>query len=316
MANFGYSLKGKHTRSVRDFTPEEFMRVIYTARELKARQLTGEHCKIFEGRTLGMVFQKPSLRTVVSFQVAMNQLGGSAIYLGPDQINLGERETVEDVANVLSGYVDAIMVRVFGHHLIEELAKYSRVPVINGLSDFEHPCQIFGDMLTILERKGRLQGLKLCFVGDGNNVANSLAFAAARLGLNFTIGSPVGYELKPEVIQMALADAKTFCTGSKVEQFHDLKEAARDADIVYTDVWASMGQEAEKVERQKKFKGYIIDQELLKVTKPDAMILHCLPAHYGEEIAADMQLDPRSAVYPQAENRLHAQKGLLAMVMR
>ena len=316
MSNLHYSMKGRHLKSVRDLTPEEFMRVLHTSLELKHRQLIGERLNILPGRTLGMIFQKPSLRTVVSFQVAMNQLGGSALYLGPDQVKLGERESVEDVANVLSGYVDGIMARVFGHNLIEDLAKYSSVPVINGLSDFEHPCQILGDMLTIWERRGKLQGLKITFIGDGNNVANSIAFAAARLGMHMTIASPEGYELKPEVIKTANADAKQFNTGGSVTQLRSTKEAAKDTDVIYTDVWASMGQESEKEDRKKKFKGYIVDQDLLSVARPDVIVLHCLPAHYGEEIAAGIPQDPRSAIFPEAENRLHAQKGWLALVMR
>lgn len=312
----GYSLKGRHVRSIRDLTPDEIMRILHTSRDLKQRLLTGERPNILEGRTLGMIFQKPSLRTMVSFQVAMNQLGGHAIYLGPDQIKLGERESVEDVANVLSGYVDGIMARVFGHNLIEELAKYSRVPVINGLSDYEHPSQILGDVLTIIERKERIAGIKLAFIGDGNNVANSLAFAAGRLGFHMTIASPSGYELPPQVLQTANEDAKVFCTGGKVEQLRAPQDAAKDADVLYTDVWTSMGQEAEKKARQEAFKNYIIDEALLNVAKPDAVVLHCLPAHYGEEIAAGMQRNPHSLIFPQAENRMHAEKGLLALVIR
>ncbi len=312
----GYSLKGRHLRSIRDITPEEFHLILDTARQLKLRQLTGEHVDILKGRTLGMIFQKPSLRTVVSFQVAMNQLGGHAIYLGPDQIKLGVRETIEDVANVLSGYVDAIMARVFEHEAIDELAKHARVPVINGLSDFEHPCQIIGDVLTIIERKGYIKGIRLAFIGDGNNVANSLAFAAARLGFTLVVASPKGYELDEKVMQSAKEDAKEFNSGGEVIQVSSPIEAVKDADVVYTDVWTSMGQEKEKEERLKRFEGFSVTRELLEGAKPDTMIMHCLPAHYGEEIEEGLNRDPRSALYPQAENRLNAQKGVLALVMR
>ena len=315
-AKLGYSLKGRHFTSVRDFTPEELRQALYTASELKSRLLMGEYPRLMEGKTLGMIFQKPSLRTVVSFQVAMNQLGGNALYLGPDQISIGKRETTEDIATVLSGFVDGIMARVFGHNIIEDLAKYSRVPVINGLSDFEHPCQAMGDMLTLLERKGTLAGLKLTYVGDGNNVANSLAFIAARLGLHMTIASPEGFECKAKVLEQANKDAKDFATGGSVEQMHDPYKAVKDADAIYTDVWASMGQEAEAAERKKLFKNYIVNKALVDAAKPTCTILHCLPAHYGEEIAEGLSKDPRSAIFPQAENRLHAQKGLLALLLK
>ncbi len=312
----GYSLKGRHVVSIRDLSPEEFYRILYVARELKHRKLMGEMPKILEGRTLGMIFQKPSLRTVVSFQAAMNQLGGHALYLGPDQISIGVRETTEDIAIVLSGFVDGIMARVFGHQIVVDLAKYSQVSVINGLSDYEHPCQILGDFLTVLERKQTLKGLKLAFIGDGNNVANSLAFACARLGMQFVIASPEGYEMEKSVLENCKADAALFSSGGEAVQVRDPKEAAKDADVIYTDVWASMGQEKEKEARKKAFANYIVSKELLSHSRPDCMVLHCLPAHYGEEIEAGIPYDMRSAIYPEAENRLHAEKAVLALTMR
>ncbi len=314
-AKLGYSLKGRHFISVRDFLPEELRQTLYVAQSLRSRLLMGDRPNIMEGKTLGMIFQKPSLRTVVSFQIAMNQMGGNALYLGPDQISIGKRETTEDIATVLSGYVDGIMARVFGHNVVEDLSKYSRVPVINGLSDFEHPCQALGDMLTVLERKGTLAGLKMTYVGDGNNVANSLAFIAARLGLHISIASPKGFEAKSKVLETAAADAKEFSTGSHIEQLNDPIKAVKDADIIYTDVWASMGQEAEREERKRIFKDYMVTSKMLDAAKSTVMLLHCLPAHYGEEIAEGLSKDARSAIFPQAENRLHAQKGLLALLL-
>ena len=316
MFRSNYSLKGRHCRSVQDFTPEEMMQILHSARDMKYRFLNGERPRLLEGRTLGMVFQKPSLRTVVSFEVGMNQLGGHALYLGPDQIKINERETTEDIAMVLSGYVDGIMARVFSHKIIEDLAKYSRVPVINGLSDFEHPCQIFGDLLTVLERREELRGLKVVFVGDGNNVANSWALAAARFGMHLVVASPSGFELKPNVMEMVATDARSFHTSGRVEQTRDPLKAVKDADVIYTDVWASMGQESEREERKRLFKGYQLDTRLLDAAKPDVLLMHCLPAHYGEEIAAGMQKDSRSVIFQQAENRLHAQKAILVSLMR
>ena len=316
MSSVGYSMKGRHLGSIRDLTPEEFWRILNTAKELKLRLITGERPNILEGRTLGMIFQKPSLRTVVSFEVAMNQLGGKALYLGPDQISIGKRETTEDIAIVLSGFVDGIMARVFGHDIIEDLVKYSQKPVINGLSDYEHPCQILGDFLTVWENKNQLKGLKMAYIGDGNNVANSLAFGSALMGMNMVVASPKGFELDSSVMELAAQDAAKFNTGGTVEQVNDPIAAVKDADIVYTDVWASMGQEAEKAERLKLFEGFMVDEAMMAHARPDSLLMHCLPAHYGEEIAPGMNRHPRTVFYPQAENRLHAQKAVLALTIR
>jgi ornithine carbamoyltransferase len=283
----GYTLKGRHMRGVRDFSPEEIWQVLWTARDIKSRLVTGEQMKILEGCTLAMIFQKPSLRTRVSFEVGMNQLGGKALYLGPEEIKIGKRETTEDIATVLSGFCDGIMARVFGHNIIEDLAKYAHVPVINALCDYEHPCQAMGDTMTIWERRGRL-----------------------------VVASPEGFELKRDVLELAKKDVKDFNTKGSVEITNDPMKACKDADVVYTDVWASMGQEAEQEERKKKFAGFMVTEKMLDQAHHDVMLMHCLPAHYNEEIAAGLNHDRRCSFYPQAENRLHAQKGLMALIMR
>ncbi len=301
----------RHLATLTDWSAQEIWDTLELAAHLK-RELRGgiSHQQVMTGKTLGMVFQKPSLRTRVSFEVGMNQLGGQALYLGPEEIKLGQRETTEDIAIVLSGYVDGIMARVFGHDVIEELAKYATVPVINGLSDLYHPCQALGDMLTIWERKRALEGLKLTFLGDGNNVAHSLIMACAKLGLSFRIACPKGHEPDAQVVTQARTLEAT------VEVLHDPREAARGADILYTDVWASMGQEAKAAERAHAFQGFTLDKALIKAAAPGCMVLHCLPAHYGEEISYEASRDPASAIFEQAENRLHAQKGVLAKLMR
>ena len=263
-------------------------------------------------KTLAMIFQKPSLRTRVSFESGMTRMGGHAIYLSPTDISLGKRETTEDIALVLSRYVDVIMARVFGHAIVEDLAKHATVPVINGLSDFEHPCQILADFLTILERKGRLDGITTCYIGDGNNVAHSLMYGAALVGMNMTLITPEGYEPLAEVTQKAREVGAT--TGSRITVTNDLSAAA-GADVLYTDVWASMGQEAEAQARKKIFEKYRIDGETMKIADADAMILHCLPAHYGDEIDYATSRTANSAIFDQAENRMHAQNGLLAAIV-
>lgn len=257
-----------------------------------------------------MIFQKPSLRTRVSFEVGMTQLGGHALYLGPEDIKLGKRETTEDIALNLSRYVDGIMARVFGHDVVEELARWATVPVINGLSDLHHPCQALGDMLTILEKRGELRGATLVFIGDGNNVAHSLIEASARLGLRFRIACPRGHEPNAEIVARARAE------GGEVEILHDPRKAAEGADVLYTDVWASMGQEGEAEERRRRFQGFTVDVELVERANPGCLIMHCLPAHYGEEITYEASRLPSSVIFDQAENRLHAQKAVLALLLR
>ncbi len=305
-------LTGRNLLSMRDLSGEEIQAVIDLAIRLKADRAAVERQAPLKNKTLAMIFQKPSLRTRVSFEAGMTRLGGHAIYLAPTDIKLGQRETTEDIAIVLSRYVDLIMARTFGHDIVEDLGKYATVPVINGLSDFEHPCQILADFQTIFERKGRLAGLSGCYVGDGNNVANSLMFGAARVGMNFTVASPAGYEPKPEVL--AAAQEMAGQSGATIRVTNDPAEAARDADWLYTDVWASMGQEDEAEARKARFVGFQINAELMKHARPDAIILHCLPAHYGEEIDYATSRTPNSAIFDQAENRMHAQNALMLLL--
>ncbi len=295
--------------STKDLDGKSTLGVLELARAIKRDVKAGHSAPLLAGKTLAMIFQKPSLRTRVSFEAGMTQLGGHAIYLGPDDIKLGSRETVEDIAIVLSGMSDLIMARVFGHSIVEELGKYATVPVINGLSDLEHPCQILADLLTIVERKETLKGLKLVFVGDGNNVANSMLYGGALTGMDVTVACPHGFEPPAALLDDASALAKA--SGATLSVTADLKAACQGADVLYTDVWTSMGQEAEMKRRLEAFKGFQIDTALLKIAKPDAVILHCLPAHYGEEIEYAVSRTPNSAIFEQAENRLHAQKALM-----
>jgi ornithine carbamoyltransferase len=304
-------VKLRHYLSVADFSPRRTLEVIATARKLKRAHAHGENAPLLAGRTLAMVFQKPSLRTRVSFEAGMTQLGGHAIYLGPDDIRLGQRESVEDIAIVLARMSDLIMARVFEHAIVEELARHSTVPVINGLSDLEHPCQILADLMTIQERKNRLEGLHVVFVGDGNNVAHSLLLACAALGTHCSVACPPGYEPQPAVLERARACAHP---ATRIAVTHDVDAACRDADVLYTDVWTSMGQEAEAQARREAFHDYQVNAGLLKLAHPDCTILHCLPAHYGEEIDYAVSRSPNSAIFDQAENRLHAQKALMVML--
>jgi ornithine carbamoyltransferase len=306
-------MKGKSVLTLHDLTTEEIFQILKTAEILKMKHLIGEPHFLLQGKTLGMIFQKPSLRTRVSFETGMTQLGGHAIYLGPDDISLGKRETTEDIAIVLSRYVDVIMARVFGHEIVADMAKYARVSVINGLSDFAHPCQILGDLLTIQEHKLRLSGVKVAFVGDGNNVANSLLYGAAKVGMHVTIASPPGYEVNANVLAEARQDA--VLTGAQLHTTHDPVAAVKGADVVYTDVWASMGQEHEQEARKKVFQDYQVNLTLLNNAKSDVIFMHCLPAHYGEEVTYEVAKDPRSVIYDQAENRMHAQKAILVLVV-
>ncbi len=303
----------KHFLSIADLSPEEILHILDLAAKLKEEWKKGGNRPILAGKTLGMIFQKPSLRTRVSFEMAMRHLGGHAIYLSPDEIQLGKRESVADVARVLSRYVDAIMARVFSHRDLEELARYSSVPVINGLSDYSHPCQAMGDIFTIMEKRGTVKGLKLAFVGDGNNVCNSLLFITSKLGMDMAVASPRGYEPRPEVVRKAMEFASR--SGSRITITNDPIEAVRDADVIYTDVWTSMGQEAEAEIRAKVFPPYQVNSALVAKARPDVMVMHCLPAHRGQEITDDVADGPHSVIFDQAENRLHAQKGILAYLL-
>jgi len=302
-----------HFISLVELSPEEIWSVLNKAVALKEEWKQGGNQPILQGKVLGMVFQKPSLRTRVSFDVGMLHLGGHALYLSPNEIGLGGRESVPDVARVLSGYVDGIMARTFAHEHILQLAEYASVPVINGLSDYNHPCQAMGDFLTILEHKGSLEGRKLTFVGDGNNVARSLLFAASKLGVHFAIATPPGYELDDESI--ALAQTFADRSGATIEVFTDPVQAVAGADIIYTDVWTSMGQEAEAKKRLAVFPPYQVNDDLVAHAKDDVIVMHCLPAHRGEEITDSVADGPHSVLFPQAANRLHAQKGILALLM-
>ncbi len=306
-------MKGKNLVSINDLNREEVAQILETAEIIKLRHYSNEEQPLLKGKVLGMIFQKPSLRTRVSFEAGMIQLGGQAIYLGPDDIKLGQREATKDIAQVLSRYVSGIMARTFSHEIIQELAKYSTVPVINGLSDLLHPCQALGDLLTVKEKKGRLSNLKLVYIGDGNNVAHSLMFGAVKVGMNIVLAVPPGYEPKDEIVNIAKEDAKKInCT---IEIVHDPKEAVKGADVIYTDVWTSMGYEKESEIRKEVFKPYQINQDLVNIAKDDVIILHCLPAHRGEEITDEVIDGPHSVVIDQAENRLHAQKGVLALLL-
>jgi ornithine carbamoyltransferase len=299
--------------SIADLSSEQIWGVLSRARELKDEWRKGGNQPLLKGKVLGMIFQKSSLRTRVSFDVAMLHLGGHALYLSPNEIGLGQRESIGDVARVLSRYVDGIMARVFDHDHVLQLAKYSRVPVINGLSDYNHPCQGMADILTIWEKKGDLKGLKLAYVGDGNNVTVSLLFAATKLGMHIAIGNPPGYELPAAAVALGRQFAQE--SGSQILIAHDPVEAVAEADIVYTDTWTSMGQEAEATQRATIFPPYQVNSNLLAHAQPEAIVMHCLPAHRGQEITDEVADGPQSAIFDQAENRLHAQKGILATLM-
>jgi ornithine carbamoyltransferase len=304
------SLKGRSFTRVADWSHDDLLEVLDLADDLKRRQQAREEHHLLPGRTLGMIFQKPSTRTRVSFEVGIYQLGGSGLYLSAGDLQLGRGETIKDTAVVLSRYLDAIMIRTFAQTDVEELAANASIPVINGLTDSAHPCQALADVMTIRERFTRLDGLKVVYLGDGNNVCASLMVACAKLGMNFVAATPSGYRPDEEVVRIA-RDA-----GGTVELTDDPRAAVEGADVLYTDVWTSMGQEDERQQRLHDLVGFGIDSELVKNAGDNAIVLHCLPAHYGEEITEDVLYGPQSAVWDQAENRLHAQKALMALVIR
>jgi ornithine carbamoyltransferase len=306
-------LKGKDFLTLAHFSKEEIEYWIELALELKQKQLKGECYTPLQGKTLAMIFEKPSTRTRVSFEVGMIQLGGNALYLNSSDLQLGRGETIADTARVLSEYVDGIMIRTFAHHKVEELARYASIPVINGLTDDDHPCQALADLLTIYEVKKRFKGLKFAYVGDGNNVAHAVMIAAAKVGMDCAIATPKGYEPKQEMVHIALEAAKE--NGSTVHVVHDPYEAVKDADIIYTDVWTSMGQENEKEERLRMFSPFQVNETLVQYAKEDYMFLHCLPAHRGEEVTDEVMDGTNSFVFQQAGNRLHAQKALLVSLL-
>ncbi|MDQ4081460.1 MAG: ornithine carbamoyltransferase, partial [Actinomycetota bacterium] len=294
--------------------PDELLAVLDLADRLKVRQRERVAHRHLEGRTLGMIFQKPSTRTRVSFEVGIAQLGGVGLYLAAGDLQLGRGETIKDTAIVLSRYLDGIMIRTFAQADVDELAAHASVPVINGLTDTAHPCQALADLMTVRERLGRLEGVRLAYVGDGNNVCASLMVASAKLGLHFVAATPAGYEPSGDAVETARAAAEE--TGGSVELTSDAREAARGAHVLYTDVWTSMGQEAERERRLRDLAHYRIDDDLVGLAGADAIVLHCLPAHYGEEITEEVLYGPRSAVWDEAENRLHTEKALLALVVR
>ncbi len=288
-----------------DFERAELEAMLDLAVKLKRDLKSGNAETPLRGRSLAMIFEKPSLRTRVTFEVGMTQLGGYPVYLQPSDIRLGERETVADIARNLDRWVDLIMARTFAHSTLEELARYASVPVINGLSDLYHPCQVLADCLTLLEKRGKVAGARVAFVGDGNNMAHSWMNAAAVLGFEFVLACPPNYCADARVLDRARQ------LGGKISVTHDPREAARDADVLYTDVWTSMGQEAEAVVRQEAFADFQINRSLLDLARRDAIVMHCLPAHRGEEITAEVIDGPQSVVFEEAENRLHAQKAVL-----
>jgi len=311
--NMVVSLAGRDILCLQDFTREELETILKTAEMMKIWNKIGKPHRVLEGKTLAMIFQKPSTRTRISFEVGIYQLGGYGLYLNAQDLQLRRGETIADTARVLSRYVDGIMARVFDHQDVVDLAKYGSVPVINGLSDFSHPCQALADYMTIKEKKGRIEGIKVVYVGDGNNVCHSLMIAGTKLGANVVVATPEGYEPDAKVIKWAEENAAE--SGGSFELLHDPVQAVKDAEVIYTDVWASMGQEAEAEERRKIFMPFQVNKDLIKHAKKDYIFMHCLPAHRGEEVTDDVVDSPNSVVFDEAENRLHTQKAAMALVM-
>lgn len=307
------TLKGKDFLTLADFTKDELMYLIELAIELKEKQKQGIPHKLLEGKTLAMIFEKSSTRTRVSFESGMFQLGGHAMFLSKNDLQMGRGETISDTAKVLSRYVDGIMIRTFGHHIVEELADNASIPIINGLTDDYHPCQVLADLVTIYEKKGSFEGKKLAYIGDGNNMAHSLLIGCAIMGIDCTVAVPKNYEVKADILQKAQEKAKE--TGATIEQVYEPILAVENADIIYTDVWASMGWEDEMQDRLKAFAKFQVNEELIKHAKDDYLFFHCLPAHRGEEVTAGIIDGPNSVVFDEAENRLHAQKAILASIM-
>lgn len=299
----------KHLLKLSDLSTEEIFGILNLADQLKYERKNNIRHHHLEGKKLGMIFQKSSTRTRVSFEVGMYELGGYALFLSDRDLQIGRGEPIKDTVRVLSRYLDGIMIRTFAQQDVEDLAAYGSIPIINGLTDYCHPCQVLADLMTIREYKGSLKGLKLCFVGDGNNMANSLIVGGLKTGMEVSIACPDHYRPDADIL------ARGFATG-RLTVTSDIKAAAKDADVLYTDVWASMGQEAEKAEREKVFRGYCVDSDLLSVAKPDAMVLHCLPAHRGEEITDEVFESHATEIFDEAENRLHAQKAVLVKLLK
>ena len=307
------SLKGRDFLTLKDFTRQEIEEMVNLGIDLKAKQKAGIPTPILAGKTLGMIFQKSSTRTRVSFEVGMYQLGGSALFLSTNDLQIGRGEPIKDTARVLSRYLDGIMIRTYSHADVEELAEYADIPVINGLTDDYHPTQIIADLITIQEHKGKLEGIKFAYVGDGNNMTHSLMIGCAKVGMDVTVACPDGYMPNPVIV--ALAQGYAAESGGSVTVMHDPKEAVKGVDVVYTDTWASMGQEAEKEIRKKAFAGYQVDDAMMALAKPDAIFMHCLPAYRGMEVTDEVIESPQSVVFDEAENRLHAHKAIMASVM-
>ncbi|MGO4541971.1 ornithine carbamoyltransferase [Paenibacillus sp. 2TAB19] len=307
------SLKGRDFLMLVDYTPEEIRYLIDLAIDLKKKQKAGEAHQLLKNKTLGMIFEKSSTRTRVSFEVGIYQLGGQGLFLSGSDLQIGRGEPIWDTAQVLSRYLDGIMIRTFEHRKVVELARGATVPVINGLTDLSHPCQALADYQTVLEHKGRLEGLKVAYVGDGNNVVHSLLMGAAKLGMNMSVATPEGYEPDADIIKQTMSTAAE--TGSIIQIGRDPKEAIADADVIYTDVWASMGQEAEQKERELAFAAFQVNEALTKYAKKDYLFMHCLPAHRGEEVSEGVIDGANSVIFDQAENRLHAQKAIMAAIM-
>ena len=307
------NLKGKSLISINDLSLEEINEIHKLSRELKDKLKKNIPHKLLEGKTLGMIFSKPSTRTRVSFQTGIYQLGGLGMYFGQGELQLGKSESIEDTAKVLSRYLNGIMIRTFSHQDVMDLANYGSIPVINGLTDLLHPCQVLADLFTILEKKNRLEGLKLAYVGDGNNMAHSLLYGCSKTGMHISIASPEGYKPNEEIVNNARKNAAV--SGCEISVLVDPVEAVKEADIVYTDVWASMGQESEAIERKKIFARYQVNPELIKHAKKDYIFMHCLPAHRGDEVVDEVADSKNSVIFDEAENRLHVQKAIMALLM-
>lgn len=303
----------KHFLDVSDHSPAEIQDLLDLAVSLKKEHFEKGNRPLFAGKVLAMIFQKPSLRTRVSFDMAMRHMGGDALYLSPNEIGLGKRESIADVARVMAGYVQVVMARVFDHQHVVELAKWSSVPVINGLSDYSHPCQAMADALTIQEKFGSLKGLNVAYVGDGNNVAVSLMHIAVMLGANFTIANPEGYDMPADAKKIGAGLAAK--SGAKITYLRDPHEAVRAAQVIYTDTWTSMGQEEETAKREAVFPSYQVNQKLVSEADKDVVVMHCLPAHRNHELTDEVADGPHSVIFPQAHNRLHAQKAILARLL-
>ncbi len=307
-------LKGRDFLTLADYTQEEIYYLLYLADDLKRKKQNGYVYEPLKGKTLGMIFEKSSTRTRISFEAGIYQLGGTGLFLNANDLQLGRGEEVSDTAKILSGYLDGVMIRTYSQEMVTELAENATIPVINGLTDLYHPCQVLADLQTIKEVKGSLENIKMAYIGDGNNMVHSLMFAAAIMGMEFTAATPPEYE--PDAAVTEKAEKLAEVNNGKIQVVHDPADAVHEADVVYTDVWASMGQEAEQAKREQDFAGFQVDGKLLELAKPDVTFMHCLPAHRGEEVTADVIDGKHSVVFQQAENRLHAQKALMVALMR